>query len=179
MPEQARNRHPANAGDMPRLEVHRPSASSTAARTLVLVLSALTLGMTFAHVLELPPRLAYEAELWTTLTQPNALYRYFGVVGGPLEIIAVIACVALAFAIRPHRARRLAIMAAVLHAAALLTWLAVVAPANMEIGQWAASAIPSDWERWRVRWEAGHAFSFVLLLAGFTALAAAVLKERE
>lgn len=39
-------------------------------------------------------------------------------------------------------------------------------------------AVPSDWERWRIRWEMGHTVSFGLLL-GFAALVLAVLSERH
>lgn len=153
----------------------RREAAETAAWFLVLVLSALVLGLTFAHVLEMPQRLQYGAELWTRLTRPNALYRYFGLVGGPLEVAAVLSISALAAVVRRRRpAGRLAAAAAALHAAALGTWLAVVAPANVEIGRWAARGIPSDWQHWRIRWETGHAASFALLLAGFCLLVAAV-----
>jgi hypothetical protein len=117
--------------------------------------------------------------LWTDLTRPNALYRYFGIVGGPLEIAAVIGAAVIAVALRrahpASAAARLALAAALLHAAALVIWLAVVAPANVEIGRWAASGIPPDWERWRMRWESGHGASFVVLLCGFSLLVAALL----
>lgn len=150
-----------------------------AGRSLVIVLSALTLGLTFAHVLELPQRLGYDAELWTHLTRPDALYRYFGIVGGPIEVAAVVGVIALAIAVRGRRPTgRLMLPAAVLHAAALGAWLTVVAPANIEIGLWTAGAIPPGWESWRIRWEAGHALSFVLLLIGFCMLVSAVLAER-
>jgi hypothetical protein len=60
---------------------------------------------------------------------------------------------------------------AIFHAAALAVWLTVVAPANVEIARWgAAGGIPPGWESWRLRWETGHAVSFVLLLAGFCLL---------
>jgi hypothetical protein len=156
------------------------SAVETAAWMLVLVLSALILGLTFAHVLELPQRLHYSAELWMRLTQPNALYRYFGLVGGPLEVAAVLSLAGLATAVRRRRSTgRFAIAAAAMHAAALGTWLAVVAPANVEIGHWTVRGIPSDWEYWRIRWESGHAASFALLLTGFCLLVAAVLLDNR
>jgi hypothetical protein len=149
-------------------------------RTLVVTLSALTLGLTWAHVLELPQRLGYDAELWTSLTEPNALYRYFGVIGGPIEVAAVIGTIALAAALRrQHLAGRLALVAAVLHAAALAVWVTVVAPANAEIGTWSASGIPADWTSWRDRWETGHAASFGLLLLGFVVLVLALLAEQR
>ena len=54
-----------------------------------MVLAALTMGLAFAHTLELPQKLAYEVATWTQLQ--HGLYRYFAVIGGPLEVATVIA----------------------------------------------------------------------------------------
>jgi hypothetical protein len=134
-----------------------------AGRALVVTLSALTL----AHLLELSHRLAYDTRLWAQLTSPDGLYRYFGVIGGPLEV-TVVAVTVLALTLRPWRpAGRLALLAAGLHSAALGVWLGVVLPVD-----------PADVERWRLHWETGHTVSFGLLLLGFGALVLAVLSER-
>jgi hypothetical protein len=147
-------------------------------RTVVMLLSGLTMGLTFAHVLELPQRLEYDAELWFALTRPNALYRYFGVVGGPIEVAAVLGTIMLAAVLRHHRpSNRLAAVAALFHSTALATWIAVVAPANGAIGEWGDRGIPPDWETWRLRWESGHALSFVLLTVGFCVLVVTLLRE--
>jgi hypothetical protein len=55
------------------------------------VLAALTMGLAFAHTLELPQKLAYEVATWTQLQ--HGRYRYFAMVGGPLEVATVIAAV--------------------------------------------------------------------------------------
>jgi hypothetical protein len=147
---------------------------------LLVLASALTLGLTFAHVLELPQRLQLPAELWASLTRPNALYRYFGVVGGPLEVVTVLGVVALAFALRHRKpTASLVTASAVLHAAALAIWISVVAPANFEIAGWVADHVPAGWEGWRLRWELGHATSFVALLAGFCFLVAGLVRSRS
>jgi hypothetical protein len=74
----------------------------------------LTLGQAFAHVLELPQRGAYEADLWTSLTEPHALYRFFGVIGGPIEVAADVGVVVLTVVLwRRRRAWRRALGAAV------------------------------------------------------------------
>lgn len=141
-----------------------------AGRALVVTLSALTL----AHLLELSHRLAYDARLWAQLTSPDALYRYFGIIGGPLEVATVVAVTVLAMTVGYQRpAGRFALAAALLHTAALGVWLGVVLPANAAAGE-----VASDWERWRVHWETGHAVSFGLLLLGFGALVLAVVSER-
>jgi hypothetical protein len=139
-----------------------------AGRALVVTLSALML----AHLLELSQR-AYDAQLWAELTSHDALGRYFWVVGGPL-VAGVVAVTALAISVASQRpAGAFALAAAVLHTAALGVWLGVVLPANAAAGE-----VASDWERWRVHWETGHAVSFGLLLLGFGALVLAVVSER-
>jgi hypothetical protein len=146
-----------------------------AARALVVTLSALTL----AHLLELSHRLAYDTRLWAQATSPDAPYRYFGAIGGPLAVATVVAVAALAMTVGCRcPAGRFALAAAVLHTAAVGVWLGVVLPAGTGSGSWGTGAVPSDWERWRLHWESGHAASFVLLLLGFGALVLAVLSER-
>jgi hypothetical protein len=78
---------------------------------VAVVLAALTMGLAFAHTLELPQKLDYDAATWTQLK--HSLYRYFAVVGGPLEVVTIIA--AVVFAVRAHRLRggRLAVVGAV------------------------------------------------------------------
>ena len=42
---------------------------------VAVVLAGLTMGLAFAHTLELPQKLAYDAATWTQLQ--HSLYRYF------------------------------------------------------------------------------------------------------
>jgi hypothetical protein len=89
-------------------------------------------------------------------------------------VAGAVAVTALTISVASQRpAGRFALAAAVLHSAALGVWLGVVLPANA-----APAAVASDWERWRVHWETGHAVSFGLLLLGFGALVLAVVSER-
>ena len=68
---------------------------------VAVVLAGLTMGLAFAHALELPQKLDYDPATWTQLQ--HSLYRYFAVVGGPLEVATIIA--AVVFAVRAHRLR--------------------------------------------------------------------------
>src|SRR5215204_5367120 len=61
---------------------------------VAVVLAALTMGLAFAHTLELPQKLAYDPATWTQLQ--HSLYRYFAVIGGPLEVATIIAAVVFA-----------------------------------------------------------------------------------
>ncbi len=149
-------------------------------RTFVMLLSGLTMGLTFAHVLELPQRLQYDAALWVALTRPNALYKYFGIIGGPIEVAAVLGTIALAVVLRHERpSGRLALAAALFHSAALAAWITLVAPTNATIAKWGGGDIPANWEIWRNRWETGHSVGFVLLAAGFCLLVLTLLREHR
>lgn len=141
---------------------------------VAVVAAALTMGLTFAHTLELPQKLGYDAAMWTRIQQ--SLYLYFGVVGGAVEVAAVIAAVVFAVGARGRPGGRLATVGAACFVAALAWWFVVVNTANAEIGSWAVDAVPSDWERWRAQWEFGHAAHFTLTLAGFLALLLATVQ---
>ena len=53
----------------------------------VLTLAALSLGPSFAHVLEAPPRLTiWSPELWREATVFNGQFQLFATIGGPLRI---------------------------------------------------------------------------------------------
>jgi hypothetical protein len=142
--------------------------------TVAVVAAALTMGLTFAHTLELPQKLGYDAATWTRIQQ--SLYLYFGVVGGAVEVAATIAAVAFAVRARGQPGGRLATIGAACFVTALAWWFAVVNTANAQIGSWTVGAAPSDWERWRAQWEFGHAAHFALTLAGFLMLLLAIVQ---
>lgn len=132
-----------------------------------LVLSALTVGMAFAHTLEAPQKFGYGASRWTVLTQ--TLYRYFAVVGGPIEVANLVVLILLGVVVRRRRSgAALLVFAAVgCFAAALAVWAVVVQPVNAHVASWSASAVPADWRVWRGRWEYGHVGRFVLMIVGY------------
>jgi hypothetical protein len=141
---------------------------------VAVVLAALTMGLAFAHTLELPQKLDYDAATWTRVQ--HSLYRYFAVIGGPLEVATIVAGVVFAVRARGLRGGRLAAVGTACFVVALALWFAVVNTANAEIGRWAVDAVPSDWRRWRAQWELGHAAHFVVTLAGFLALLLATVR---
>jgi hypothetical protein len=149
-------------------------AGARRAGITAVVAAALTMGLTFAHTLELPQKLGYDAALWTRIQQ--SLYLWFGVVGGAVEVAAVIAAVVFAARTRGRPGGRLATSGAALFVVALAWWFVVVNTANAEIGSWAVDAVPADWERWRAQWEFGHAVHFMLTLAGFLTLLLATVQ---
>lgn len=69
-----------------------------------LLLAALGLVMGGAHVLELPVKMRYEPSFYMQVT--STLYRYFGLVGGPLQVLAFLASVVLSWQLRGREAFR-------------------------------------------------------------------------
>ena len=141
-----------------------------------LLLAALAMGMHFAHVLELAPKLQWDVPLY--LPVQTSLYKWFSTIGPVLEIGALIAISILAYSLRGHGPvfTRTALSAGMI-ALALLTWALVVLPANGHINQWQVDVFPPDWTRWRDQWQFGQAGIFVLHLIGFSSLLLSVIPE--
>lgn len=145
-------------------------------RCLTLVIGALSLGGSFAHLLEAAPRLMiWSPELWREATVFNGQYRLFGILGGPLDIGAILLAGVLAYGLRKEAGFRLAVAGAILYLVSLGVWLSVVAPANAVLATWQPGPIPENFFAVRNRWETGHIIMTFLKLAGFTVLILSVL----
>jgi hypothetical protein len=141
-----------------------------------LVLAALSMTAEAAHVLELPQKLRYDPAFYAAVN--GSLYLYFAIVGGSVQVAAIIVTALLAARARGRAAARLALAAAVLLALAFVAWVAIVSPVNTEVARVARerpAALPSLWTARRTRWEGGHVVGFVLQLAGYVSLVAAAL----
>ncbi|MGE0869745.1 MAG: SRPBCC family protein [Kofleriaceae bacterium] len=138
-------------------------------RCIALVIVALSLTMTSAHVLEMPQKLQYTPEMYAAVN--GTLYRYFAIVGGAYEIGAIVAVATLAWRARHDRSRYWTAGAAVAVALAFVSWLIFVEPVNYAIARGAS------WTDLALRWEYGHLAGFVCSLAGLIALAIGVVLE--
>lgn len=148
-------------------------------RFVAIMLAALTLGLGFCHLMQLPSRMAWDQYLWVGSTVQGGLYATFGSVGAVIDVATVIALALLAYFVREHGRPgfRLALLAAVLFALALVLWWVLVYPVNVELAKWVNGPVPADWTDYRARWEWGHAIIAVAELVGFAALVAAVLAD--
>lgn len=146
-------------------------------RAVALLLAALTMGLLFAHVLELGPKFSYPAELYIQLN--NSLYVWFGPpLGALLYLGSIIAAGVLTWLVR----RRRAVLAwtgaaALLQVAALVTYFTVVEPVNQRLRPLPPGVVPEDFTTLRAQWEFGHATGFVLFLVAFVFLVVSVLRE--
>lgn len=148
-------------------------------RFVTILLVALLLGLSFAHVLELPAKMQYDAALYITLQK--TLYVAWGPpnVGGILEPAAILATVSLAFILRHKRpAFWLTLGAGVaLLLAFPVIFFVFVAPANEAFLSATTASVPANWMELRTNWETGHAIRFVLQLVALGLLTLSVLFE--
>ena len=146
---------------------------------VAMMLTALLLGTSFSHTLEMPAKMSYDGALYVTLQK--TLYVAWGPphLGGFLEPAALLAVALLTFLLKRRRpAVYLALTAmSLLLVAFPVVFFLFVEPANAEFRRMAIGSLPSDWMRWRAQWEYGHAARFVLHLSGFCLLVTALLSH--
>lgn len=143
-------------------------------RFLTLMLTALTMGMAFGHVLEMPAKLAYMAPQWLLMQQ--TLYGNFRVFGALIDASAVICALTLALRVR-QPAFAWTLVATLLLVVAYATWWVAVVPLNAQIAQYTPHILPPDWTQLRLRWEYAHAMRFALQAAALAALLVSLLVE--
>lgn len=138
-------------------------------KVVALVIAALSLAPSYAHVLEAHPRLiVWSPELWRETTVFNAQFWLFAVVGAPIDILVILVPAGLTWMLHRGGAKRqaaLALAGTLCFASALAAWFLLVAPANGILATWTLGPIPADFAAVRLRWESGHmvvaAFKFV------------------
>jgi hypothetical protein len=141
-------------------------------RTFTILLVALLTGLAFAHVLELPAKMQYEAAMYIALQK--SLYVQWGPpnVGGVLEPVAIIATALMAFFGRNNKRGLwlpLGALAALLIAFPVV-FFALVAPANAGFMETTLPSIPVNWKELRANWELGHAIRFGLQFSALSML---------
>ena len=147
-------------------------------RFITLLLAALGLVMGGAHVLELLPKIQYNAEMYAAVT--STLYRFFGLVGGPLQVASIVAALLLSYLVRGRSSFRLTLFGTLALVLSLVLWFTLVAPVNAEwsrVIESAPESVSLAYQRLRPRWEYGHVAAFIAWLIGFSLLLLSVLKE--
>ena len=151
-----------------------PRRGTGLALAATLVIAALSLASSWAHILEAAPRLAWPLELWRETTVFNAQFAWFALIGGPIDIAAILATAVVAWLLRGRSGGRPAVLAAILYALALLAWFVIVSRANAELATWVPGPMPEDAGTVRRQWETGHITVGLMKLAGFGCLAWAI-----
>jgi hypothetical protein len=147
-------------------------------RFITLLLAALGLTMGAAHVLELPQKMGYDAQMYAAVN--TTLYRQFAIVGAVWTVGSIVAAGMLSFIVRARPSFHLTLAGTVCLALSFGLWLVLVAPVNAEVArvlQSAPDTVPSVWMRLRERWEYGHVAAFLAWLTGFSLLLLSVVRE--
>ena len=126
--------------------------------TKAIALVVMSLGPSFAHMLEAQPRLfVWSPELWRDATVFNAQFWWFAVAGAPIEILAILSTAKPAFLLRATRPNfRLALAGCVGFVLGLALWFSIVAPVNSVLATGVPGPIPENFAAVRLRWETGH-----------------------
>ena len=141
-------------------------------RFATILLVGLLSGLAFAHVLEQPAKVQYDAALYILLQK--SLYVQWGPphIGGVLEPLAIAATGLLAFFVRKSK-RNLWIYVSALFVLLLafpVVFLWLVAPANAVFLATTPPSVPLNWIDMRSNWETGHAIRFALQFAALVLL---------
>jgi hypothetical protein len=147
-------------------------------RFVTVMLAALGMTMGAAHVLELPVKMGYDAQLYSAVN--TTLYRLFGSVGAVLTLGSILAGVVLTYLVRGRPSFGLTLAGTLFLALSFGLWLALVAPVNAEVAsalRAAPDTVASVWMRLRERWEYGHVTAFAAWLTGVCLLVLSLLRE--
>jgi Domain of unknown function (DUF1772) len=147
-----------------------------AARFIAVFLTALALGLTATHVLEIPGKQSLSGAEW--LHVQHTFYGGFAVVGGIAEVVGLLATLVVAYFVR---ARRTVLLLTLVCAVCLAGMLVVFAvgnnPLNQQIMGWTAETLPANWQQTRDAWDMAHTISTALAAVGLASLIASLLYD--
>jgi hypothetical protein len=147
-------------------------------RFITLLLGALGLGLGTAHVLELVPKMRYDAQMYMAVT--STLYQLFGSAGAIIQVGTIFMAAMLTYLVRHRPVFRLTLGATLGFVLSLALWALLVAPVN---AQWSKvmhstpDLAAQAYLQLRPRWEYGHAAAFAAWLLGFGLLVCSVVAE--
>ncbi len=145
-------------------------------RFLSLVCTALVLGLTLTHDLEIPGKQMLSGAEWLTVQQ--TFYGGFALVGGMAEILGLLSTGLLLFLLRKQQvALALTLVAALCMASMLALFAFGNNPLNQQIASWTPATLPATWQQIRNAWDSFHAASSVLAALSLVSLLIALLHE--
>jgi hypothetical protein len=145
-----------------------------------ILLAALGLVMGGAHMLEHPVRTQYDPELYFRVT--STMYRYFAIVGGPIQVLAIIASAILAWLTRGRPGSGGTLAGTFFLALSLLLWSLRVQPVNdawLEAMRSRPDSVVEAYSRLGSQWEWGHVMAFAAWLLGFGVLLHSALRRAD
>jgi Domain of unknown function (DUF1772) len=146
----------------------------TAFRVLALVLTAIVLVPSGAHLFELPGKIGLDRDAYFVV---QGIYAGWALFGMP-TFAAILANGALFVALRRREpsAARWALASAVLIVVSLVVFFTWTFPANQATANWTQKT--EHWEALRREWEYSHAANAVIVFSAFIATAMAAASRR-
>jgi Anthrone oxygenase len=139
-----------------------------ALRNVSLAFAFLATTAPMAHVLEMASKLSLDGPLWLAIQQH--LYRGWGAVFGPVEILSLLAAFALLMLARNDKPlRRYYLVAVLCYASMLASFFAFNNPVNLALNGWTTQTLPAYWPDYRLHWEIGHFITAILSVIAFVA----------
>lgn len=140
---------------------------------LALVLTALALAPSAAHLFELPNKIGLSQDQYFIVQN---IYRGWALLGSVViaAILINLLLVYLLWAQLP--ARWFALLAFVCVLGGLIVFFTWTYPANVATDNW--TAVPENWRALRTQWEYSHAANAVLTFVAFCSLTLAALTAR-
>ena len=144
-----------------------------AVQFLAVIITAMTLVPSGAHVLSLDAKLALPVEPYFVVQQIYQGWAWLGIV----VVVAMLINFAGAMLTRDRpRQFGLSLAAGLLIAVTLAIFFTWTYPANQATVNW--TFIPGDWERLRMQWEYSHAVNAALTFAAFLCSVGAALSTQ-
>ncbi len=144
-----------------------------AVRFLAIVLTAVSMSVGIAHLLELPNKIDLPAADYL-MVQQN--YRGWHFLGVPLFGALIATAILTVMERRRHNSSYFSLASTFLIALALIVFFTYTLPANQETHNW--TMLPHNWQHLRQQWEYSHAVGAGLFFAAFVSLALSTLLER-
>lgn len=140
--------------------------------------AALALGLTLAHVLEIPGKRQLPGAEWLRVQQ--TFYLGYAIVGAIAEVGGLLASLGIVAIERRERASTIWPVVSALGFAGMLGsyWIGN-RPLNDRIASWTAETLPADWMNVRDRWDAAHSISTLFAAVAFASLLAGLMQARD
>lgn len=136
---------------------------------LAFICAAIALGLTLAHVLEIPGKRQLSGEEWLQIQQ--TFYLGYAIVGAIAEVGGLLASFGIVATERRERVSTFwPVISAIGFAGMLGTYWLRNRPLNDRIASWSAQALPADWSVVRDRWDMAHSISTIFAAVAFGSL---------
>lgn len=139
-----------------------------------LLFTAIAMAGGWAHLLELPNKIALSRDEYLTVQQ---LYRGWALLG--IAVVGALVSTAALTVLQRGTGRPffLALTAALCIALSLVIFFSVTFPANQATQNW--TVLPEGWEALRRQWEYSHAAGALLYFVAMAAHALSIITERR